>query len=52
MSLHPRSFEAIAREIRGKKILVANRGIPARRIVRSIKEVFQAVPMITATDVD
>nr|MBP9943039.1 ATP-grasp domain-containing protein [Desulfomicrobium sp.] len=48
----PRSFEEVAREIRGKKILVANRGIPARRIVRSIKEVFQGVPMITATDVD
>ena len=48
----PRSFEEVAREIRGKKILVANRGSPARRIVRSIKEVFQGVPMITATDVD
>ena len=52
MSLTPRSFEEVSREIRGKKILVANRGIPARRIVRSVKEVFQAVPMITATDVD
>jgi len=52
MSSRPRSFEEVSREIRGKKILVANRGIPARRIVRSIKEVFQAVPMITATDVD
>jgi pyruvate carboxylase len=48
----PLSFEEVARDIRGKKILVANRGIPARRIVRSIKEVFQGVPMITATDVD
>ncbi|UTF51168.1 pyruvate carboxylase [Desulfomicrobium sp. ZS1] len=47
-----RSFEEVALELRGKKILVANRGIPARRIVRSIKEVFHAVPMITATDVD
>ena len=52
MSLPPHSFEKVAQEIRGKRILVANRGIPARRIVRSIKEVFQAVPMITATDVD
>lgn len=52
MSLVPRSFEEVAREIRGRKILVANRGIPARRIVRSIKEVFQAIPLITATDVD
>ena len=47
MSLVPRSFEEVAREIRGRKILVANRGIPARRIVRSIKEVFQAIPLIT-----
>lgn len=52
MSQTPCNFEAVAKEIRGKRILVANRGIPARRIVRSIKEVFQAVPMITATDVD
>ncbi|NLY42238.1 MAG: pyruvate carboxylase, partial [Desulfovibrionales bacterium] len=48
----PRSFEEVAAEIHGKKILVANRGIPARRIVRSIKEVFQAISMITVTDVD
>src|SRR6056297_1235889 len=45
------TFEEVSREIRGKKILVANRGIPARRIARSIREV-QAIPMITATDVD
>ena len=43
---------SIRKGIRGRKILVANRGIPARRIVRSIKEVFQAIPLITATDVD
>ncbi len=47
-----KSFEQVAEEIRGKKILVANRGIPARRIVRSISEVFNAVPMLTATDID
>ena len=45
------TFEEVSRDIRGKKILVANRGIPARRIVRSIKEI-QGIPMITATDVD
>ncbi|GAB6061076.1 pyruvate carboxylase [Desulfonatronum parangueonense] len=47
-----KSFEQVAKEIKGKPILVANRGIPARRIVRSIQEVFQAIPIMTATDVD
>ncbi|HCF05006.1 MAG TPA: pyruvate carboxylase, partial [Desulfomicrobiaceae bacterium] len=47
-----RTFDAVVEELRGKKILVANRGIPARRIMRSIKEVFHAVPLVTATDVD
>lgn len=45
-------FEEVAAEIKGRPILVANRGIPARRIARSIKEVFKAIPIITATDVD
>jgi pyruvate carboxylase len=47
-----KTFEQVAREIEGKPILVANRGIPARRIVRSIQEVFHAIPIMTATDVD
>lgn len=47
-----KKFEDVIDEIKGQRILVANRGIPARRIIRSIKEVFQAVPMMTATDVD
>jgi pyruvate carboxylase len=47
-----KTFEQVAAQLKGKKILVANRGIPARRIVRSIKEVFGAVPIMTATDVD
>ncbi|MFZ5569694.1 MAG: pyruvate carboxylase [Thermodesulfobacteriota bacterium] len=47
-----KSFEQVAAEIRGKKILVANRGITARRIMRSIREVFQAVPVLTVTDAD
>ncbi|WP_462325500.1 pyruvate carboxylase [Desulfoplanes sp.] len=46
------NFEHVAAHLNGKKILVANRGIPARRIVRSIREVFGAVPIMTATDVD
>ncbi|WP_045216907.1 pyruvate carboxylase [Desulfonatronovibrio magnus] len=47
-----KSFEEVVSELKGKRILVANRGIPARRIVRSIREVFHATPMMTATDVD
>ncbi len=47
-----KTFEQVAKEIEGKPILVANRGIPARRIVRSIQEVFHAIPIMTATDVD
>ncbi|MDX9787109.1 MAG: pyruvate carboxylase [Desulfobacterales bacterium] len=47
-----KTFEQIAAEIRGKKILVANRGITARRIIRSIREVFHAVPVLTVTDAD
>lgn len=47
-----KTFEDVVAYLQGKKILVANRGIPARRIVRSIREVFGAVPIMTATDVD
>jgi pyruvate carboxylase len=47
-----KNFEQVLESIRGKRILVANRGIPARRIVRSIREVFNAVPIMTVTDVD
>jgi pyruvate carboxylase len=46
-----KTFEEVVEIIRGKPILVANRGIPARRISRSIKEL-RAVPIMTATDVD
>jgi pyruvate carboxylase len=38
--------------VRGKPILVANRGIPARRILRSIWEGFRSIPVMAATDVD
>lgn len=47
-----KSFDQVLEEIRGKRILVANRGIPARRICRSITEMFNAVAVMTATDVD
>ncbi|SNR81745.1 pyruvate carboxylase [Humidesulfovibrio mexicanus] len=50
--MRPKSFEKVLEEVKGKPILVANRGIPARRICRSITEMFQAVAVMTATDVD
>ena len=47
-----KTFDQVVKEIKGKKILVANRGITARRIIRSIREVLMAVPVLTVTDVD
>ncbi|MDY7000595.1 MAG: biotin carboxylase N-terminal domain-containing protein, partial [Thermodesulfobacteriota bacterium] len=49
---HPKTFKQVLDTIGGKPILVANRGIPARRIARSIREMRGAVAIITATDVD
>ncbi len=51
-SMKPKSFEEVLEEVKGKRILVANRGIPARRICRSITEMFNAKAIMTATDVD
>ena len=47
-----KSFERVVSDLKGKAILVANRGIPARRICRSIRERFDAVAVMTATDID
>ncbi len=47
-----KTFEEVQEFLKGKAILVANRGIPARRICRSIRERFEAVAIMTATDVD
>ena len=47
-----KTFDQVVKEINGKKILVANRGITARRITRSIREVLGAIPVLTVTDVD
>ncbi len=47
-----KSFQRVQDEVKGKRILVANRGIPARRIMRAIRECFEAIPVMTATDVD
>ena len=47
-----KTFADVQDFLKGKVILVANRGIPARRICRSIRERFDAVAAMTATDVD
>ncbi|MDR1546098.1 MAG: pyruvate carboxylase [Deltaproteobacteria bacterium] len=45
-------FNNVYYQIKGRPILVANRGIPARRICRAIRDRFDAVAVMTATDVD
>lgn len=52
MKTHPKTFDQVQKEIEGKPIVIANRGIPARRISRSISEHLEAIPILTATDVD
>lgn len=47
-----KSFDTVVKELKNKPILVANRGISARRICRSIRERFNAISVMTATDVD
>ena len=47
-----KTFAEVQDFLKGKIILVANRGIPGRRICRSIRERFDAVAAMTATDVD
>ncbi|MDR0828306.1 MAG: pyruvate carboxylase [Desulfovibrio sp.] len=47
-----KTFDSVVQELKGKAILVANRGISARRICRSIRERFDAVAVMTATDID
>ncbi len=50
--MKPKTFHEVLDMMSEKSILVANRGIPARRICRSISEMSQAVSIMTATDVD
>lgn len=47
-----KTFREVQEELKGNAILVANRGISGRRICRSIRERFEAVAVMTATDVD
>ncbi|MDR2368766.1 MAG: pyruvate carboxylase [Deltaproteobacteria bacterium] len=48
----PNNFDKILSKIKGQPILVANRGIPARRICRAIRDRFEAVAVMTATEID
>jgi pyruvate carboxylase len=52
MEMQRKTFDQVVEFLRAKPILVANRGISARRIARAIREVIRAVPIMTATDVD
>ncbi len=47
-----KNFDDFLATVKGKKILVANRGIPARRICRAIRERCNAIAVMTATDID
>ncbi|MEG2172152.1 MAG: pyruvate carboxylase [Desulfovibrionaceae bacterium] len=47
-----KTFGEVQEELKGNAILVANRGIWGRRICRSIRERFEAIAVMTATDVD
>ncbi|MEM9423897.1 MAG: biotin carboxylase N-terminal domain-containing protein, partial [Spirochaetota bacterium] len=46
------TFSQLLEQSKGMPILVANRGIPARRICRSIRERLKAHAIITVTDID
>ncbi len=47
-----KTFQEVFNGLKDKRILVANRGITARRICRAIRERCQATAVMTATDVD
>ncbi|MDR2422214.1 MAG: ATP-grasp domain-containing protein, partial [Deltaproteobacteria bacterium] len=45
-------YRQVYEQIKGRPILVANRGIPGRRICRAIRDRFEAIAVMTATDID
>ncbi|MDR1606817.1 MAG: pyruvate carboxylase [Deltaproteobacteria bacterium] len=45
-------YRKIHEKIKGLPILVANRGIPGRRICRAIRDRFDAIAVLTATEID
>ncbi|MDR1656217.1 MAG: pyruvate carboxylase [Deltaproteobacteria bacterium] len=46
------TFSEVLSKIKGRPILVVNRGIPGRRICRAIRDRFDAIAVMTATDID
>ncbi|MDR0549350.1 MAG: pyruvate carboxylase [Deltaproteobacteria bacterium] len=46
------NYKKISEKIKGRPILVANRGIPGRRICRAIRDRFEAIAVMTATEID
>lgn len=50
--MKPKTFQEVLDAMSGKPVLVANRGISARRICRTISEMSEAISVMTATDVD
>ncbi len=47
-----KTFDDVVKLLKRQPLLVANRGISGRRICRSIKERFDAIAIMTATDID
>ncbi|MDL2226383.1 pyruvate carboxylase [Deltaproteobacteria bacterium OttesenSCG-928-M10] len=47
-----KTFDDVVKLLKHQPLLVANRGISARRICRSFKERFDAIAVMTATDID
>ena len=47
-----KTFDDVLKQLKKQPLLVANRGISARRICRSFKERFDAIAIMTATDID
>lgn len=47
-----KTFDDVLKQLKRQPLLVANRGITARRICRSFKERFDAIAIMTATDID
>ncbi|MDR1871076.1 MAG: pyruvate carboxylase [Deltaproteobacteria bacterium] len=45
-------YREIQNKIKGRPILVANRGISGRRICRAIRDRFEAIAVMTATEID
>ena len=47
-----KTFDDVLKQLKKQPLLVANRGISARRICRAFKERFDAIAVMTATDID